>query len=591
MSGSLKPAEFFVLEAGEYLERLATLVAKTDGPKPDELVRYARALRGSALMASQPDFAGAAGGLEAVARAYRDGTLSWSADVRESGAQAVEQLKSLLRHAPQWSSGDTAEAERIARNLGRLAGQPAPPPHRRAGETGQDLNTGVRAFVAREGALIASALERAARALRHDRANMDPVHNVVRRMQSLRGLAELAELSPLPDVLDALELAAGDLTRSHSAPPGVSDVFARGAAAMTRLSRDVADRGVPTPDSEEAVYFTDGIIETFALETDVVEVESLAPRGEAPIVSRGETFRLPEADVASVEMVSHGEHLAELSHGLQRAGSASERRLRLYSLMEALRAMGQRLGPALAAPVASILAEAKRLLTDGIDEDKTGRFATILQQAGTIFGQGPSAGDVASTAARLGAVTEGLAEPAAPSSTPTAPAPPPAAVAEPLGAFVKDEVMELEDDLAEGIIPIADLAPTPTPEPTPPSSANEEPADPFPPSPAEDVPFGVGLAGGLRSYARLRRESPPAPPSIEALVGSAAAPPPPHEGAVSVADTGIVPIEALLYRGEAAWDRAIEVRSILSGKLTGEADLADVRPLLEELIDLLPLAR
>ncbi|HET7249832.1 MAG TPA: hypothetical protein VFI79_08295, partial [Gemmatimonadales bacterium] len=46
-------ADFFALEAGEYLERLDGLLAPEGPPPADEFVRLARALRGSALMASQ----------------------------------------------------------------------------------------------------------------------------------------------------------------------------------------------------------------------------------------------------------------------------------------------------------------------------------------------------------------------------------------------------------------------------------------------------------------------------------------------------------------------------------------------------------
>src|SRR5438128_304782 len=44
--------DFFALEAGEYLERLDALLG-SESPSADELVRLARALRGSALMANQ----------------------------------------------------------------------------------------------------------------------------------------------------------------------------------------------------------------------------------------------------------------------------------------------------------------------------------------------------------------------------------------------------------------------------------------------------------------------------------------------------------------------------------------------------------
>src|SRR5260370_5773141 len=60
-------SDFFALEAGEYLERLDALLNTTDTPNADELVRLARALRGSALMGNQAGIARAAAGLEGVA--------------------------------------------------------------------------------------------------------------------------------------------------------------------------------------------------------------------------------------------------------------------------------------------------------------------------------------------------------------------------------------------------------------------------------------------------------------------------------------------------------------------------------------------
>src|SRR5260370_3481889 len=60
-------SDFFALEAGEYLERLDALLNTTDTPNADELVRLARALRGSALMGNQAGIARAAAGLHALA--------------------------------------------------------------------------------------------------------------------------------------------------------------------------------------------------------------------------------------------------------------------------------------------------------------------------------------------------------------------------------------------------------------------------------------------------------------------------------------------------------------------------------------------
>src|SRR3989442_8549556 len=76
MTESPKPlgmSDFFALEAGEYLERLDGLLAKGDNPSADEIVRLARALRGSALMANQHAIARTPRGLEAPARAGGEG--------------------------------------------------------------------------------------------------------------------------------------------------------------------------------------------------------------------------------------------------------------------------------------------------------------------------------------------------------------------------------------------------------------------------------------------------------------------------------------------------------------------------------------
>src|SRR5438105_12937873 len=81
MTGPPKPlgmSDFFALEAGEYLERLDALLATGDSPGADELVRLARALRGSALMANQHAIARTAAALAALARAVREGRRAWA---------------------------------------------------------------------------------------------------------------------------------------------------------------------------------------------------------------------------------------------------------------------------------------------------------------------------------------------------------------------------------------------------------------------------------------------------------------------------------------------------------------------------------
>src|SRR6266576_454858 len=173
-------SDFFALEAGEYLERLDALVQPAEGlgESAEEFVRLARALRGAALMGNQPAIARSASGLETLAR-------------------AVEDLKIFVRRASSWTEADTAKAEALGAQLEQLAGRPSTPV--RAVEP-PGLDAGARAFVAREGAAIAGALERAAQALRANPLAHDPLQHVLKALQPLRGLAALNDLPPLPDL-------------------------------------------------------------------------------------------------------------------------------------------------------------------------------------------------------------------------------------------------------------------------------------------------------------------------------------------------------------------------------------------------------
>src|SRR5256712_8308673 len=99
-------SDFFALEAGEYLERLDSLLQQSETPGADEFVRLARALRGSALMANQQAIAKAAAGVQALARALREGRRPWGAPTKKLAGRAIDDPKIFLRPPADWTPAD-----------------------------------------------------------------------------------------------------------------------------------------------------------------------------------------------------------------------------------------------------------------------------------------------------------------------------------------------------------------------------------------------------------------------------------------------------------------------------------------------------
>src|SRR5436309_1572666 len=334
-------SDFFALEAGEYLERLDGLLAQSEHPSADELVRLARALRGSALMANQQAIARAAAGLESLARAVHDGRRSWDGQTKQLGVRAVDDLKIFVRRAGAWTDADTAKAEALGQELDQVAGRPSA--QIRAAEA-LGLDAGARAFIAREGAAIASALDRAAQALRANPLAHDPLQHILKALQPLRGLAALNDLPPLPDLLEGIERSIGELERARasSAPtPDGPDLFQQAAAAIARAAREVAERGRPDPESAEFRSFA-GVLVKF-LEADqgeggVVPIGALYFDDSGPHIVRRGTSAARPAVLGRVDLVSHGEHLKQVADSLERAPSQTQRELRAHTLAGTFRA-------------------------------------------------------------------------------------------------------------------------------------------------------------------------------------------------------------------------------------------------------------
>jgi hypothetical protein len=124
------------------------------------------------------------------------------------------------------------------------------------------------------------------------------------------------------------------------------------------------------------------------------------------------------------------------------------------------------------------------------------------------------------------------------------------------------------------IVPIESLAPEPEPSAAKPTAAL-----------TSETPTGLEISFGTLNRL-IREQATPTASFTAMLVGSATPAHPEAPGAEEVP----VPIGTLCYRGRAALDRANAVRQQISAELARDATLQSVRPLLQELLDLVPLA-
>jgi len=605
MTAPLGVNEFFVLEAGEYLDRLAALVSAAEPPPAEELLRATRALRGSALMASQAPIARAAAGLEALARALRDGRRSWDPAMARMTADAVAELRTYLGRLARWSDADTGAAEALARQLEGAAGsvpRPAPAPPSTA-----VTDTGTRAFVAREGAAVASTLDQAARILRGGPGGREALQVALQRTQPLRGLAALADYPPLAEILDAVELAAVDVERGDLDPQGASELFDSAARAMSRAARDVIGAGRPDPEADEVRRLAELLARARASLPAIVSIEELFPDdGEPGIVERGNA-----AAPGRGEVVSRGERLRQVADDLDRAAWPTQRHLRLHAIALDLRALargitgdlGHRLHLFGAGALASITGQ------------KTSDLGAQLRRAGDLLLEWNDEHAVSSILSSLRELTHSLTEslaaavqmpvaalqPPAPAQAESAPSPDELLPIVPIESLLFDEpaprrisVPSLELTTETRIVPIESLAPEPAVAPV---------AAAAPPAKGETSDLAGSFATYQRLVATLGR---PPVASLEALmagtriepvrrtapVPAAVAPTSPSfpTSPVAAEESPILDITTLCYRGRAALERAAVVRDQIRMARSARAPSPEVEPLVEELLDLVELA-
>jgi hypothetical protein len=378
-------------------------------------------------------------------------------------------------------------------------------------------------------------------------------------MQSLRGLAELGELAPLPDILDGIELAVGDLTRLFAPPPGVDEVMDAAAQALTRISRDVADRGRPDPDGQEARRFTELLLRAFAVERDVVAIDTLYYADDPQPFSHPAAqphFTSPEP-MGPLELVSHGEHLCQSADLIQGASSAIQRDLRLYRLLGTLRSATAPSADPVAGALRIFARSTQEALAAGVATRSVDDLVRRMREAGELLRAVVESDDRMLISRRLLDVAhrlDGLRV-----------------------AAESESVVPIESLIYE---PVPDVVPIESLAPSPELSAAMPSAGGIP-----DSPTGLEISFGTLNRLVLEHAAPTA--SFTALLVGSATPSKPE---TIVPEDAPVPIGTLCYRGHAALERANAVRQQIAAELGRDATLQSLQPLLQELLDLVPLA-
>jgi len=570
--------DFFTMEATEYLERLDGLVSHPDAPNGEELQRLTRALRGAALMANQQPIAATAGSFEHFARAVREGRTVWDEGTRQLAIRAIDDLKVFVRRAREWSDAETMRARELAATLERAGGRAPAPPRVSAAVT---ADAGTRAFVAREGAALASTLARVAEAVKHNPAVTDPVEGLLHQMQPLRGLATLTEYPPLPDLLEGIDRAAALAARSAGALPDASGLLDAAARALTNATRDITTKGRADPDALEVRRFAGALRAALGLGQSDVGIESLYEGGEAGGIA--EPRPAPHGvRLGQVELTALGEHLKQVGVSVAHAGTLAQRELRILALVDGLRTLENGAADDLQETVRAFARSSRDAITRGIVLEHAESLGHALQEAGIAIAS-MSAKRLALVTEQIGKLLEPADTPAAEPEAPPTPEPRRAPAEAPRAARpaapASDEALEQETpDLAGSLLRYERLVATRGW--GPPSIEALIAGEREAPAPSPAVAAAAPAAAAAVAPAAAPAVVPATVPAV-AEVAPAAPPTPPTEP--------LIPIDELCYRGRAALDRALSLRERARDLVAANAPASAVEELLDEVFDLVRL--
>jgi chemotaxis protein histidine kinase CheA len=268
--------DYFQEESGACLGELEVL-AGSPATAGRDVLRVARALRGTAHMAREERAYRAALILESAARALADGSMAWSDDARDRLRQTVGDLRVLVAGRDGEATLDGREAavrERWAGSATGNADAAAAPTEDAAPEPSEDA---FHAFAAREVAAIASTLADGVDALLADPHDRAPLKAILRRQRPLLGTARLDELSVVAESLRAVEDISRVIARLDV---GIKDEW----LDVFRSARDIMRAATAALDNGEQPGHTNALSRLRTLHSELLERYGAVETGPASAV-------------------------------------------------------------------------------------------------------------------------------------------------------------------------------------------------------------------------------------------------------------------------------------------------------------------
>jgi HPt (histidine-containing phosphotransfer) domain-containing protein len=326
--------DFFVLEAGEYVEQLDGILlrASTGAPDAEALQKTARALRGSATMAKLGMFAELASTLEALGRALKQGSLAFDPALKGALTGAIDDLKILVRAARTWTAREDQLVVKRIGELSQFAGiQPA---------YAASVAASSGAYFAAEAGSLATELE----ALVARPTDRPAALSVLQRVRALRGVAGVRDVPALAEASEAAESAVRPLELSDGPLPGDNVVVLRAAGELLRaVSRGLSTGKTVTTATPEYHAFLSALDAMLANESGadrVIPIADLFFDDPGPhIVTASPNPPTTPAQRFRMEVVSLGEHLHRVIDEARRATDDIQREHVKGGLGRALRAI------------------------------------------------------------------------------------------------------------------------------------------------------------------------------------------------------------------------------------------------------------